>query len=138
MATSKARKAATRRYDEKNTRQIMLKLNLKTDADILEKLDSVENRQGYIKELIRRDICGDNQKSNIPQMLLRYGDSIRFRCFVGDTEYEFRNLHIEMLKKTTDIEMLEETTKKEIWGVANEYDCACHKVRMLEKRIRIE
>ena len=49
-------KAATRRYDEKNTRQIMLKLNLKTDADILEKLDSVENRQGYIKSLIRADM----------------------------------------------------------------------------------
>lgn len=56
MATSKARKAATRRYDEKNTRQIMLKLNLKTDSDILEKLGSVENRQGYIKALIRADM----------------------------------------------------------------------------------
>ena len=81
-----------------------------------------------VTEWNRRDCC-DNQKSNIPQMLLRYGDSIRFRCFVGDTEYEFGNLHIEML---------EETTKKEICGVANEYDCAGHKVRMLEKRIRIE
>ena len=56
MATSKARKAATRRYDEKNTRQIVMKLNLKTDDDILEKLDSVENRQGYIKALIRADM----------------------------------------------------------------------------------
>lgn len=56
MATSKARKAATRRYDEKNTRQIVMKLNLKTDADILEKLDSVKNRQGYIKALIRADM----------------------------------------------------------------------------------
>lgn len=61
MATSKARKAATRRYDEKNTRQIMLKLNLKTDADILEKLDSVENRQGYIKSLIRDDIARESE-----------------------------------------------------------------------------
>jgi hypothetical protein len=29
---------------------------LKSDADILEKLDSVPNKAGYIKELIRRDI----------------------------------------------------------------------------------
>jgi hypothetical protein len=35
-----------------------LKLNLKTDADILEKLESVGNRQGYIKELIRKDLAG--------------------------------------------------------------------------------
>lgn len=45
-----------RRFDEKNTRRIGLKLNLKTDADILEKLDSVKNKQGYIKDLIRKDI----------------------------------------------------------------------------------
>lgn len=49
-------KAAQERYDKANTRQIKLKLNLKTDADILEKLDSVGNKQGYIKELIRKDL----------------------------------------------------------------------------------
>lgn len=44
------------RYDEKNTKQIRLKLNLKTDADILEKLSEVDSKQGYIKRLIREDI----------------------------------------------------------------------------------
>ena len=53
---SEARKRANARYDAKSTRQIMLKLNVNTDADILKKLDSVENRQGYIKGLIRDDI----------------------------------------------------------------------------------
>lgn len=28
----------------------------KTDAEIIEKLDSVPNKAGYIRELIRRDI----------------------------------------------------------------------------------
>lgn len=45
------------RYDANNTRQIRLKLNTKTDADILRRLDSVDNKQGYIKELIRRDMA---------------------------------------------------------------------------------
>lgn len=44
------------RYDASNTKQIRLKLNLKTDADILEKLSEVDNKQGYIKSLIRADI----------------------------------------------------------------------------------
>lgn len=44
------------RYDASNTKQIRLKLNIKTDADILEKLESVGNKQGYIKSLIRADI----------------------------------------------------------------------------------
>ena len=47
------------RYDAKNTKQIRLKLNLKTDADILEHLSKVGNMQGYIKELIRADINKD-------------------------------------------------------------------------------
>lgn len=44
------------KYDRSNTQRIYLKFNLKTDADILEKLDSVKNKQGYIKDLIRKDI----------------------------------------------------------------------------------
>lgn len=47
---------ASMKYDKNNTRRICLKFNLKTDADILEKLESVENKQGYIKDLIRKDI----------------------------------------------------------------------------------
>lgn len=53
---SDAQIRAQMKYDKKNTRQIMFKFNLTTDADILKKLDSVENRQGYVKELIRRDL----------------------------------------------------------------------------------
>ena len=45
-----------RKYDDNHVKGVYLKLNLVYDADILEKLDSVENRQGYIKELIRNDI----------------------------------------------------------------------------------
>lgn len=44
------------KYDAANTTGVYLKLNLKTDSDILEKLSSVPNRQGYIKQLIRQDI----------------------------------------------------------------------------------
>ena len=44
------------RYDAKNTVRISLKLNIKTDADILEKLELVENKQGYIKQLIRENL----------------------------------------------------------------------------------
>jgi hypothetical protein len=43
-------------YDRKNCRQLCLKLNRRTDADILAVLDQLENKQGYIKALIRADI----------------------------------------------------------------------------------
>ena len=41
----------------KTQKRVFIKLNLKTDADILEQLEKVGNKQGYIKELIRKDIA---------------------------------------------------------------------------------
>ena len=55
MATEAKRKA-NRRYDDKNTRQYHLKLNLKKDADIIEHLSKQSSMQGYLKDLIRADI----------------------------------------------------------------------------------
>ena len=45
--------AAQTRYDAANTRHIGIKLNLKTDADIVAALDAAENKQGYIKKALR-------------------------------------------------------------------------------------
>ena len=54
--TSEAKKRATVKYDLANTVQLKMKLNRKTDADILERLVEVGNKQGYIKGLIRADL----------------------------------------------------------------------------------
>jgi hypothetical protein len=54
--TTEAQKRASNRYDRANTKAVALKLNKKTDADILAKLEEVGNVQGYIKQLIRADI----------------------------------------------------------------------------------
>lgn len=49
------------KWDRENTRQVKLKLNLRTDADILAQLDAQQNRQGYVKRLIREDIARSAQ-----------------------------------------------------------------------------
>lgn len=54
---TQAQRQAQARYDKRNTRQINLKLNLHTDADVLERLESVDSMQGYIKRLIREDVA---------------------------------------------------------------------------------
>ncbi len=46
----------TKKYDKENTTKVTLKLNLKTDADILDFLENCGNKQGTIKELIRNEI----------------------------------------------------------------------------------
>lgn len=55
MAT-KAQREAVKRYDAAHTVQFKIKLNIATDADIIERLRGAENVQGYIKNLIRKDI----------------------------------------------------------------------------------
>ncbi len=45
-----------REYDKLHTTRYQLKLNNETDKDIIEKLNTVKSKQGYIKELIRRDL----------------------------------------------------------------------------------
>ena len=44
------------KYDKENTKRVYIKLNKNTDSDILAYLDSKPNKQGYIKELIRKDM----------------------------------------------------------------------------------
>jgi len=56
--STEAQLKASRKYDQNNTKLIQLKLNKKTDADILEFLDGLDNRQGFIKELIRKHMKG--------------------------------------------------------------------------------
>lgn len=55
--SSPAHVRANAKYNAKNVRQFVLKLNIKTDADVIAVLDGIEgSKQGYIKELIRADI----------------------------------------------------------------------------------
>lgn len=48
---------ASVKYNKENTVQISMKLNRSTDADLIDSLNRVKNKQGYIKELIRKDIA---------------------------------------------------------------------------------
>ena len=55
MATESQRRASAK-YDAANTTSIRLKMNIKTEMDIIERLEEVGNKSGYIKQLIRDDI----------------------------------------------------------------------------------
>lgn len=56
--TENRQSRASIKYDAENTKRYYLKLNNKTDADIIEKLEAVKMGEGvqtYIKRLIRED-----------------------------------------------------------------------------------
>ena len=44
------------KYQKENITRVVLKLNKKTDADLLEWLDTLDNKQGTIKEILRQHI----------------------------------------------------------------------------------
>lgn len=47
---------ASKKYDAKMVVPLYVKLNRKTDADIIGKLEEVPNKQGYVKQAIRKEI----------------------------------------------------------------------------------
>lgn len=52
-------------YDKKNTVMVSVKLNTKTDADIIHVLDGLDSKQGYIKDLILQDLYRKKAGSDI-------------------------------------------------------------------------
>lgn len=51
-----AKRKRNKEYNQTNTTRIPINLNNITDQDILDHLATVPNRQGYIKDLIRKDM----------------------------------------------------------------------------------
>ncbi len=47
---------AQTKYDKANTIRLSLKLNVKTDADIIAWLEAQKSKQGAVKELIRKEL----------------------------------------------------------------------------------
>lgn len=64
IMTSEAKKKSKARFDKLNTRHVSLKFNVRTDADILQKIDEVGSTQTYIKKLIREDIAKQNKRED--------------------------------------------------------------------------
>ena len=54
--TSDAQIKAVAKYDAENTKSFLLKLNRKTDADIIAFLEQQPNKLAYLKKIIRDDM----------------------------------------------------------------------------------
>lgn len=49
-------------FDKENTVKLTIKINKRTDADIIQHLQEIINKQGYLKQLIRADIAREAQQ----------------------------------------------------------------------------
>jgi hypothetical protein len=71
LSYTKTKGKTQERSDAKNCRRFVLKLTRSTDADIIALLENKENKQGYIKTLIRRDL--EQKKGFEPLYILGKG-----------------------------------------------------------------
>lgn len=60
---SEANKRATAKYQKANMHVVKIKINRKTEASILERIEAQPNKQGYIKQLILADMAKHQSKS---------------------------------------------------------------------------
>lgn len=51
-----------KKYEKETFWGVSLKFNKNTEGEMIEKLQSLKNRQGYIKNLIRKDIKANAKK----------------------------------------------------------------------------
>ena len=56
MASSEAHIRAVAKYYKSNIKTFLLQLNINTDADIILWMEKCENKNGYMKKLIREDM----------------------------------------------------------------------------------
>lgn len=54
--TTEAQKRATRKYSQKYRYSVTMSLNKKYDKDIIAWISAMNNKQAYLKDLIRRDM----------------------------------------------------------------------------------
>lgn len=57
------KKTPQERYAAKNKKQFKIDCIITTEQDIIKKLESVPNKAGYIKNLIRADIAASKEKT---------------------------------------------------------------------------
>lgn len=56
MPATQAELRAIKKYNKENKQQIKFSINRKTEPELLAWIESQENKQGYIKDLIRKDM----------------------------------------------------------------------------------
>ena len=54
--TSEAKMRANKKYEKAHIRQILLKFHKTHDAAIIEKLDSLDSKNNYVRQLILKDL----------------------------------------------------------------------------------
>ena len=62
--TSEAQMRANNKYEKAHIRQILQKFHKTYDAAIIEKLDSLDSKNNYVRQLILKDLEREKKEAN--------------------------------------------------------------------------
>ena len=96
MSGTEKKMTPQQKYDKENTKTYAVKVMKDTEPDIYEKLESIDNKAGYIKKLIRKDIAANSED-------LTDGET-------GMTNYQFK-VFLKMVKSKAETSTREEFIK---------------------------
>ncbi len=107
MPRTEALKKAQHKYQQKTVKTVAVKLHSVLDSDIINRLDTVDSKQGYIKTLIRGEIYRDE----LNELMELYGrvskkninsigtDVLEYRI---ERFYEYGLISVEKYKEMID------------------------------------
>lgn len=90
---------ATAAYDRDNTTRFNLKLNNRTDADIIRRIREQESIQGYIKQLIRKDM---EEEKNMTSRLYYRGSMVSSTVLEDMIANQMETADDELFEKLTE------------------------------------
>lgn len=102
-----SRTKASAKYIKNNVKRIVLNLNINTDHDMIEYMESIENKQGYLKSLIRKDM----EEKEMKKIYTDIGGECEYYIIkLSDTSFESHGLqpcgdgweHYEMTSEITE------------------------------------
>lgn len=95
---------ASAKYIKNNVKRIVLNLNINTDQNIIEYMDGIENKQGYLKSLIKKDMEEKRMEKFSLEDLQSWNDEQEREDTLYTVEHHFytRGINGNLIEKDND------------------------------------
>lgn len=95
---------ASAKYIKNNVKRIVLNLNINTDQNMIEYMDGIENKQGYLKSLIKKDMEEKRMKKFSMEDLQAWNDEQEREDTLYIVEHHFyrKGINGNLIEKEND------------------------------------
>ena len=99
-----SRTKASAKYIKNNVKRIVLNLNINTDHDMIEYMDGIENKQGYLKSLIKKDMEEKRMKKFSIEDLQEWNEEQEREDTLFTVEHHFyrKGINGDLIEKDND------------------------------------